>query len=289
MPSGSHGGGGGSHSSGGSHGGGSHFGGSSSGGYRSRGPMIIHFGRTRYVVRMGASRCISLLVVLLCFALFGVFASAVIKSSSNSGLREIKQDYIYYQDMVSYAKQHTDRQIEGTVITKYYKENYDKWYITYYFTTDNNQRVEGYTFSVYTFDEVKDIRAGDKILLAVDGLPLTTDTDSIPMDYGDMPIEKDGEYQMFVSQKKGANIALIVCISIAAGCVVISIITAMLNKVKVQEHPSGESSSSNTSSTSTENENSTNNTPKPTYCQYCGAEMEHDSKKCSNCGAKQQK
>ncbi len=288
MPSGSHGGGGGSHGGGSHGGGGSHFGGSGGGGYRPRGPMIMHFGRTRYVVRMGASRFISFLVVLLFFAIFGIFTSAVLKSGANSTIRTIQQDYIYYQDMVDYAKLHEDYQIEGTVITKYYKETYKKWYITYYFTTEDGYRVEGYTFSVYDFEDIKDIRAGDKILLAVDGLPLTRDTDSVPMDYGDMPIERDGEYQTFLSQKKGANIALIVCISVTGGIVIIAVLTAFFNKVRVQEHPNDVGTSSNTSDNSTNNKE-VENTPKPTYCQYCGAELENGKKKCSNCGAKQQK
>lgn len=289
MPSGSHGGGGGgSHGGGGGHGGGgSHFGGGHGGGYRYRGPMRMRWGRTHYVIPMGASRCISFLFVLLVFAFFGIFVSSVLMTSSKSYLRKIEQDYIYYQDMVSYAKTHTDHQIEGTVITKYYKESYKKWYVTYYFPTPEG-KVEGYTFSVYTFDDVKDIRAGDKILLAVDGLPLNKNTDSVPMDYGDMPIEKDGEYQTFKSQKKGSTTALIVCVSVAGGIILISILTALLKKVKVQEHPTSTTTRPVYHPTEEHSTAQTSSTATRTYCQYCGAEMSSAETKCKRCGGRQQ-
>lgn len=235
MPSGSHGGHSGSH--GGSHSS-SHRSSSSrrSGSYRPRRPIYFRVWHTRYMVRSGASAFVSFLGVLLFFAIFGFVASWIMKSQSEGYLREIEADYVYYQNMIVDAKENPEELIvDGTVITKFYNSVADKWYITYFFIDDNGEMVEGYTFSVYTLEQVNNFQHGDTIKLAVDGRPMDSMTDSIPLDYAEMPIEQDGEYATFSSEIKGERIAMIVCGSAVGGIIALSIVIMLTNKVKVNE------------------------------------------------------
>ncbi len=287
MPSGSHGGHSGSH---GSHGGGSHHH-SSSGGHSSRRPIHFRYRHTRYVVRAGASVFLSFLAMFLFFAIFGFAASWIMKAQSERYLREIEADYIYYQNMIADAKENPDELIvDGTVITKYYNSIADKWYITYFFIADNGESVEGYTFSVYTIEEANNFKRGDIIKLAVDGRPMDSQTDSIPLDYAEMPIQQDGEYATYSSQRRGEKIAMIVCGCAFGGIIVLYIVVMFTNKVKVQDRNSQSQKTQPLEEMSdlanpTDNAEKTINTKK-IYCEFCGAEMLPDQKRCPNCRSK---
>ena len=119
MPSGSHGGGGGSHFGGGSFGGGHFGGGSSLGSHHSyngprrpgRAPVHFHFffwGGRRYAFADDDRSSIAGLLFgcLICF-LFLIFWAVSIPGSI-SKMNKIKADYTYYQDMIAYAEEHTE-------------------------------------------------------------------------------------------------------------------------------------------------------------------------------------
>ncbi len=291
MPSGSHGGHSGSH--GGSHSSSSHSHSSSygrSGSYRHH-HRLIHFryGRSRYVVRSGASAFITFLLVIMFFAIFGLFATWIMQSEANRNINQIKADYFYYQNMILDAKENPEELIvEGTVITKFYNDIAKKWYVTYFFVDDSGFTVNGYTFSVYTAEEANNFKRGDKIELAVDGRPMDSQTDSIPLDYADMPIEKDGEYVTFTTQRNAERIAMIVCGCLVGGIILLSVVIALTNKVKVQER-------TNTPLSRQTEIDSDYDVTDPilepikdskTYCEYCGAEISANETKCPNCRSK---
>ena len=98
--------------------------------------------------------------------------------------------------MIAYAEAHPDHLIEGTVQTYFLNEDCDKYYVTYYFYTDSHERVDGYTYSIYTYAQALQIKHDGTIQLAVDEYPLTTQTDSINMDYKNLPLMEDGEYKV---------------------------------------------------------------------------------------------
>lgn len=280
MPSGSRGGGGGSHFGGGGGGsrGGSHFsGGSSARNYRPRG---IRHGRSvvflggknsgKYMYSWADSLC-SILIVILFFVGSSFAIAFMAIPSIDADIRIIENDYEYYQTMIDYAELHPEYIIEGTVINPYYNEDADKWYVAYYFYTSYGVENRGYTFSIYTAEEAASFHAGDTILLAVNELPLTGYTDSINMDYKDMPIEQDGEY---VTCLNGKNNAII--FGTISGIVTFGIIVALIvirkKTIKIDDQP-------------TKTQATTKSTKR--YCPYCGSTISAKAEKCKNCGAGQ--
>ena len=276
MPSGSHGGGGGgSHgggSFGGSHGGGgSHFGGSYYHGPRTPGRAPISFtyfniGGGRYAIaKDDRSNIFSMIFFTIIIFIFAVVEFYPITSSINM-VKKIKSDYIYYQDMIAYAEEHPERLIEGTVQTFYLNENCNKYYVTYYFYTDSNERVDGYTYSIYTYSQALAIKNAITIQLAVDEYPLTTQTDSINLDYKHLPLEQDGEY---VISKN--NITAHIVTEIFLDLIVILMIIYTIKKVKSKIEKVG-----------------LNGEIKPKFkyiCTYCGAKLSENDTTCPKCGS----
>ena len=277
MPSGSHGGGGGgSHfgggGGGGSHfGGGGHFGGSYYHGPRRPGRAPIHFhffyfGGRRYSVanddRSNIFGMIFACIVCLIIAIAWIFGI----TSSNQAVKKIENDYVYYQDMIAYAEDHPDHIIEANVQTFYENENCGKYYVTYYFYTASSQRVDGYTFSIYTFEQAREIKHNGTIQLAVDEYPLTTQTDSINMDFKNLPLSEDGEYIVAKNQIKTIVIIEAVLIGVF---VLLVVLTIRAIKTNVEKVPEGEQPKMS----------------KKYICTYCGAKLREEDTTCPKCGS----
>ena len=163
MPSGSHGGGGGGGHFGGGFSGGSHFGGSGGGSHfggsyyhgprrPGRAPIVFHYfywGGHRYAIGNDDRTKIRSLIGACAVVLLLMLSIIIVIVNSFNSINKIKKDYVYYQDMIAYAEQHPEYIITGKVQSKFYNEDAEKWYLTYYFYTDDSIRVNGYTFSVY--------------------------------------------------------------------------------------------------------------------------------------------
>ena len=278
MPSGSHGGGGGgSHfggSSGGSHfGGGSgrHFGGSYYHGPRRPGRAPIHFhffyfgGRRYSVASDDRSNIFGMIFGCIICLFFAVVMGFSIGSATNS-VKKIENDYLYYQDMIAYAEEHTEYQVTANVQTFFENEDCGKYYVTYYFYTASSQRVDGYTFSIYTYNQAKTIKQNGTILLAVDEYPVTTQTDSINMDYKNLPLSEDGEYQVAKGQIR-TNI--IIEVAIVGVFALLVVLTIRQIKQNVEQVPEG----------------SQPKTSKKYICTYCGAKLKETDTTCPKCGS----
>lgn len=294
MPSGSHRGSRGSHSSGGSRSGGfsrgsrgsrsggfsvgsrgSHFG----GGHRHHGggihihahrPLRIRFGRRYYVYSTGVQSRFAIFGILFVFALIFTFAMNLRRQDAQYDINLIEQDYYYYQDMIRYAESH-DMVVEGVVVDKFYNPEADRYYVIYEIETGNGQKLEGYTYSCYTETEVGKYRRGGSIDIAVDQMPITSSTDSINMDYKDMPLTKDGEYLLVQAELREATISFVICVIVDIAIVVGFVIYAY--KKKEVEEDKG--------ATPTQTEK----VEEDVYCNYCGSLLSKDAKKCSSCGA----
>ena len=282
MPSGSHGGGfsggggGGSHfgggSFGGSHGSGSHFGGSYYHGPRQPGRAPIHFtffyfGGRRYSVAADDHSKIKgmFFFAVMCLIMAVVWAFCI--SWTIKGVQKIEKDYIYYQDMITYAEAHPDHIIDATVQTFHENENCGKYYVTYYFyTTADHEEVYGYTFSIYTYEQARDIKYNGTIQLAVDEYPLTDQTDSINMDYKNLPLEADGEYQ--VAKK---DVMFNVIAEIVLDCVTVFLILSAIKELKkdVEQVPEGQQPKM----------------LKKYICTYCGSKLREEDTTCPKCGS----
>lgn len=270
MPSGSHGGGGGSH--GGGFGGGSHFGGGhrSSGSSR-RGPTplrIWFFGHRYYVPAEKTSALRGLFAAFFILVLFG-FMSTLGLIASNDKIDKIKADNAYYISMISYATAHPDYQVTGKITGKFRNDDCGKWYLTYSIETANGGTLEGYTYSVYSINEIEQFVVGDDILLAIDSIPVTMRTDSINMDYINIPLENDGEY---VGAKNSKRTAMIMTIACFGASVVVAVLTFIKAKksMKLNELEKEKASSQDES---------------VKRCKYCGSKQNPEDTKCPNCGA----
>jgi hypothetical protein len=217
----------GSHSGGHGGGGGSHFSGrgsSSRGGGGGR-----RYGRGGGRFFFGYGQATSIFFILFVFALMAAIAFSSIAGLSKEKVGIIEADYMYYQDIIEDANESaesgdTSYIVEGTVVSKKQNTDTEKWYVTYYFLDGDGHKVYGYTYSVYTWDVVKDMDPGDTILLAVDSNPITQDTDSINLDYADMTLEDDGEYVVYLNNYKTYNTLSIVLYVASAMLIVVGII-----------------------------------------------------------------
>lgn len=310
MPSGSHSsGGGGSHFGGGSSGG-SHFGGSSrsSGGFIRRGrpgtAVIVLNGR-QYEVAGKKRYLIYAFAMMLLIGIFAIFAGVLLFNGANESINTIKADYDYYQNMAETANRTADQKIKGVVTDHFKSDNCNKYYIVYFFPlhdiaeenlystfqedlNDNDlddNWVRGYSYSVYTLEEVSanDLKIGSVIDLAINCNKafISENTDSIPMDYLDMPIERDGEYQN-AKQSKTTGIVILVASGVF---IVISVVGGVLIAKKAKLLTDNESEE--TTTTTTESTQPTQTAPETKKCAYCGATLAKDATKCPNCGGSQ--
>ena len=278
MPSG-RGGGGGSHFGGGSSGGGSHFGGSSSSrGYHRTRPMRFHFGRRVYVISSGKSTLLYIFTGLIIFMYF--VGIALMCSNYKSQLRKIEADYNYYQDMVRYAEIHTSYQKEGRITQVSYNPKYDRYYYNYTIYTTMGL-INGYTFCVYTEEDLKDIKVGTIVMFAMsdNGSNANPYTDSVPMDYIYTTLEDDGEYLYFIKQAKTNKTAGIVITCIATALLGTTIF--LIFKFKKLEGENSSETQIETPTSSPKEETS--------YCSYCGAVLSSKNGSCPSCGARVRK
>lgn len=279
MPSGSHGGSSGSHSGGGSSSGGSGSGGS--GGIfssRPQGPRSFRWRNRIYVLSEKQSSQLSSLKFGIIISIFFMLCSSFVLIGINQSLKKIKVDYYYYQDMITYAESHPEYLRTGYVTDHFYNENCEKWYFTYKIEQDDHPGywLEGYTYSCYTREEIKNFKINSSIEIAVNSSYVTSKTDSIPLDYKNMPLTKDGEYAQYLKIK---HISIGVLVVTGVLCIVfIGLEIHIVTKAKQL------SSSTSSTNKSTEQANLTKNSRK---CAYCGQVVNNKYiEKCPYCGAK---
>lgn len=278
MPSGSHGGGGGSHFSGGSSFGGGFHRSSGSGSGRSHGPMRFHIGPNFYVINERRAGILSFLATLMFMAVFLIVTLSITLGVNNQAIKKIEVDRAYYLDMIEYAELHNEYLVDGVVTDRFYSEDSDRWYFTYTIKYTDATGVEkdlnGYTFYVYTAETISSIRIGDVMQFAVNSNPITSDTDSINVDYKNIPLTDDGEYISCVNGKK-VNIIIITVASIAlAACIAGAIMIVIKSKQK-EEAKAAEEKAKEAAEVERLNR----------HCPYCNSKLSPDDKKCPNCGA----
>ena len=277
MPSGSHGG-----RSGGSHGGFSGGGGSRSfGGFRSssshhhrpRGPRYVRwFGGRTVIISTGRQSVLSIIAFFMIMCLLAMFPAWSSVSEIKSDIKMIKEEQAYYLDMIENAENDPSYQVMGEVTGVFYKQEYERYYITYEF---GDEDFEGYTFSIYTRENCPS--NGSSILLAVDEKNIDDTTDSIPMDYKNFTLEDDGEYNLYVKNLKNVRTVAIVATLIFVGLIALIVVVVSTAKKKEEEKEQQEKE---------ENEKKQIEEEKKKFCQYCGAKVDPNEPVCGQCGAK---
>lgn len=300
MPSGSGSHGGSSHGGGGSHGGSSHrssFGGGHSsfgGGFR-RGPHYTVFMGRRVYVSGKRSNVQGLFSVLMVIAIFVMFFSGAFTMVNVQNVNDYASDYEFYHAMAAHAERNPEIYIiQATADRVEYRHSIDKYRIIYHFYTkeDNTgDKVDGYTFYVYTLEEAQRIVDEGTFPLAVNQNPLTKDTDSVPMDFLGMKLEDDSEY---VAAKKGKTISisvLIAGVTIFVGCIVGNFLTLKTASANGPEEESKtETTTTTTTSTPTQPTQAqpTSTAPTTWKCDYCGHKNPASTDTCKQCGASRQ-
>ena len=303
MPSGSH------MTSGGSHfngGGASHRGSSSNsnGSVRIRShPMFIWIGRGRRVQVPAKYGFLSALIPFFFVVMFFLFCiGGIIFSSSGSQIQKIEVDRNYYLSMIDYAEEHPEFVVQGTVTGVFYNEAREKWFFRYEIPyTSAYGTLEGETFCVYSTEEIGQIHKNDVIQIAVDSLPVTEDTDSIPMDYKDIPLESDGE---FLQAQGSRKISIGLLCGGGGAFVLIAVLAAVLfvkTKAEYNKNVANAQKNADPSPAISQMENhfgekKTKSKKEANFddpfakdyfkCPNCGADVTADQKFCSICGTK---
>lgn len=272
MPSGS-----GGHGGGGSHfggGGGSHFGGGGrggSGGSRPPRPIYFGFGGTRYYVPLKKSNAIRSFFVL---AIFFVVVAAVLMLGGfapNNDLKKITADRQRYIEMINRAEKDSSYVREGTITGTFYNSDCGKWYFTYVIPTDDGYgNLEGYSYSIYDANEIKNFVPGETLEFAVGFTPVTLSTDSIDMGYKNKPLSDDGEYIDLIKERRNLRLFAALAVLAALSLGILGAVLLLRNLRKKE-----------TAGETTEDENGI----PIRRCEYCGSILKDGETKCPNCGA----
>ena len=279
MPSGSHGGSRGSHRSGGSRGGGSSFrsGGSSSGGSRQARPIIFRFGRTRYVIAPRWASIISLLGFFIFFSAISLIGCVYSLNEAKDYIRLIETDYHYYNQMIAKGENFEDYRRIGKITDHFYNDDCGKWYFTYeidledmYGNVIDDLHLDGYTYSIFTFEEINKYPIGTDIQIAINTTTVKRTTDSIPILCKDYPIEADGEYIQAV-QSYNMTIFGVCGFAVVTAGLIGGVIWIMVKKNEKQEINS---------------DGTVLVVKHERKCEYCGGVVGDGELHCKSCGAR---
>lgn len=294
-------------------GGGGHFGSSSrssssrsswGGGGSSwgRGPRHYHHGTHVHVHSRG-----SFLAPFIAFAMFFIFIGIMCFAfpvdiealKRKKGL--IEADFAYYQKLVTDAKEDSSLQINAKVKDVWYDEDYDAYYITYWFTigtktyglADND---EHYTFHIYKHDpsthsdpigngdpyDLYPIDSGDTFPIAINTRDTNSSVDSVNMDYEHTTLEHDYQYKDLCGRINNPHHQTIV--GVVATCIGVTIITiGIVLAVKRAKNQKAEeiANSGNPAAAAA----GVAPTPKENKCDYCGCVIKAGETSCRRCGA----
>ena len=274
MPSGTGRGSSGSHSGGSRSSGGSHFSSSSNrSSFRSHHghhhSMVVTWNNRHYELPPKVSGIFGVLTFIL-FIIIAVLITSIasILPDQNRRIDKIQSDYIYYQNMITFAESQPGYIRDATIVRMNYNFDCKKWYLEYEIKTDLGDTLRGYTYSMYTFDDLKEFRAGQTIKCAVNTNPVTLNTDSINLDYKNTSLSDDGEYVTAQALKQGWTTATII---LTLSAVAMIIIMSIIVKKSIKNTHETESNTINIH---------------VFVCPYCGTKNTNNERNCPNCGAK---
>ena len=135
--------------------------------------------------------------------------------------------------------------------------------------------IDGYSFAIYNDEQIQQIQINDEIEVAMNSFDLSIDTDSVPMDYYQIPITQDGEYLHYSKINSSLTVILIVVAIVTVGIGITNGILAnkYLKNMRVASLDSGYTPVSE------------NNNLQVVYCDYCHSKLPPNSTKCEHCGA----
>lgn len=189
----------------------------------------------------------------------------------NKDLKKITADRQRYIEMINRAEKDSSYVREGTITGTFYNSDCGKWYFTYVIPTDGGYGdLEGYSYSIYDANEIKNFVPGETLEFAVGFTPVTFSTDSIDMGYKNKPLSDDGEYISIVKERRNLRAFGILSCVASAGFLTAGAVLLFKNLRKKE-----------TVGETTEDENGI----PIRRCEYCGSVLLSGETKCPNCGA----
>lgn len=217
---------------------------------------------------------IRLFSTIFSIMIIALFAAIIAKVSFVMRVQAIKNDYDYYQHMCDWASQHPNW--KGTAIVTGKEKKYDKWLITYkIIDPTTNFTLDGYSFAIYDDEQIEQIQINDEIEVAMNSFDLSIDTDSVPMDYYQVPITQDADYLHHTKINNSVTVILVIVAIVTVGIGITNGILAnkYLKNMRVASFDSGYTPVSE------------NNNLQVVYCDYCHSKLPPNSTKCEHCGA----
>ena len=136
--------------------------------------------------------------------------------TNKSEMANMREDYNYYQNLIKYAEEHPTHIIDAKVVGKFKNIETNRWYLKYTIKPDdieNNSYLDPYqtsSYAIYTDEQIDKYEVGDKIKVAVNSLPITTETDSMVVEYKDFKLENDVKYSSIKKDYKNFKTMTIV-------------------------------------------------------------------------------
>ena len=219
--------------------------------------------------------------MVLIFAFFALFICAALNGSAKTNIKNIEIDYNYYHNMIQKAERDSDYKKVATITDWVYNDDCDKWYFTYEIETAFDS-LDGYTYSVYSFEDMNRLVIGQEIMVAVNSKTVNMLTDSIPMEFANINPEQDGEYIKALSTKKTMTTLIIIFSIVSVGAIVVTIIYMVKTK---KEEGAKELEQKEMAEEKHEMEKKILAQELDWQCSYCGGKNKKEDSKCSNCGA----
>lgn len=217
---------------------------------------------------------IRLFSTIFSIMIIALFAAIIAKVSFVMRVQAIKNDYDYYQHMCSWSAEHPNW--KGTAIVTGKEKKYDKWLITYkIIDPTTNFTLDGYSFAIYDDEQIEQIQINDEIEVAMNSFDLSIDTDSVPMDYYQVPITQDADYLHHTKINSSVTVILVIVAIVTVG---IGITNGILTNKYLKNMRVASLDSSYTPV-------SENNNLQVVYCDYCHSKLPPNSTKCEHCGA----
>lgn len=268
---------GGGHFSGGGHssGGGGHFEGGSIGGRRrairlGRPVFIYTFGNRNYYIGEKRQSLLSSISLFIFIAIIILITKVSNYYEAKDKVEIIESDFITYNAIIDDAELDSNKIVTGKYVGR--EPKYGKWCIKYKFNYNGNE-YDGYSFYVYTEEEVKVFATQENIQIAVGNVNSVGQPDSIEITFDGKTLEDDGEY-VYYSSRIGSQMTWIIVLSSTIGGLLISTIVISLTSFKKYDKIEEE----NRTMVLEQDKNAR-------YCAYCGSKMKEDATSCPYCGA----
>ncbi len=281
--------------------GGGHFGGANRiGGFVSRPhrpfyrPRVVVFGGHSVYLGAGRASTVSILGVLITIALIITTIFGFSWMSCESDLKEIKSDNSTYLAIAREAAVKGDTwQVDGTVggynsygeylLYEQYEDS-GKYCIFYSFDAHVGKVENGFSYYVYTYDEVVEM-IDNGVRLALEGPweSSTEQTDSVPLNYKDKTLQDDAEYLNRMETRKSVSMGTLVTAGIAVVLIIANVLTRATAKKATAEQIAADKQETTTGADNT-------TAPEGTWhWGYCGTLNDNGKERCEGCGAMRQK